>query len=165
MNYISRYVRLFPVNFQIDQEKINSILKKINSVSFYYYFWHYDYNCLDLLYTSKKPVDFFLNDRVLEKYQYWEIKSHEDLSTDTISCRSKFYKSKEDSTFNYASVCYYQTDQIKFIGFNKDSIYKLIECLKITITSVTSDHYICNKKLFYQASNDLWNSIDNLKAN
>ncbi|MFC5044675.1 hypothetical protein ACFSTE_22525 [Aquimarina hainanensis] len=169
MNYTSRYVRLFPVNFQNDEHELTSILEQINEISLCYYYWNSDHSYLDILYTSKHLIDYFLNDSVLEKFHYWEIGADEGYDHDTITGRSKFYKTKVgQSVFNYSSISYYQADQIRFSGFSNDfkNYVKVIfkDAYEVAFND-TKNIYIRDEKLIYSATNDRWSTISSLDNN
>ena len=167
MNYTSRYVRLFPINFQLDDQEIDSILKEVNTISRCYYYWNSKFQHLDLLYTSKRPVDFFLNEEVLKNFHYWEIGADEGYYHDTIMGRSKIYNTLEKS-FNYSSICYYQIDQIRFTGIN-DNFNNYISDLLYSPyglqVNVKNNVYLRNEKIIYSATNDRWSTIDSLETN
>ncbi|QKX07469.1 hypothetical protein HN014_21960 [Aquimarina sp. TRL1] len=107
MNYTSRYVRLFPVNFQNDEHELTSILEQINEISLCYYYWNSDHSYLDILYTSKHLIDYFLNDSVLEKFHYWEIGADEgydhDTNTVAIHIKAQILKTNQNNTTSFNS--------------------------------------------------------------
>ncbi len=163
MNYTFRYVRLFPIDFKIENQEIKEIIKQINLVSFCYYYWNNEDCCLDILYMSKRWIKFFLDD-VLKRFHYWEIGADESYNKDTIMGQSLFYKTNENPFYNYSSKNCYQADEIRFYGVKEELENYFYKLFKSPI-EVSNNCYILNQKLVYTAANDRFDLFYSIKAN
>jgi len=180
MNYTSYSVNLFPINYQkLTTTEIETICQRVRETTVLngpcLYKWNDEENCLNVLYVAKRMASCFYQDKILDKFHYWQISGDEGYANDTILGQSRLYKGtslgelnhsniEKNDYWEYASTCFYQANKIRITGFN-NSFSDLIEDIfsreyeqKVKIENHQFERRL---KMIYLSCNDRM-SIENL---
>lgn len=166
MNYYSKYIRLYKVDYSIIEKKqALEICEKIKETAVLWgpclYELRENENYLDILYVSKSP-SYYIQENLLNEFHLWTIKSDEGGTPDFISGFSKYYKNNmkynTEGFWECHENCFYQANELRVYGKSKNILEELKffypDKYEAPFSLNENFEYSRSENIVYRSSND-----------